>query len=70
MGHFENIVTFEKRGARSYKNYYFQFRDQNDELQSAGKLELIDIPNRKPLFLLKWEDIQRKAVLSSQVGAR
>ena len=70
MGHFENVVTFEKRGARSYKSYYFQFRDQNDELQSAGKPELIDIPNRKPLFLLKWEDIQRKAVLSSQVGTR
>ena len=70
MGHFENIVVFEKRGARNYSNYYFQFRDQNDEFQSAGKPELIDIRSGKPLFLLKWEDIQGRPLLSSRVGAR
>ena len=70
MGHFENIVIFEKRGAKNYNNYYFQFRDENDEFQSAGNPELIDIRNGKPLFLLKWEDIQGKALLSARVGAR
>ncbi len=70
MGHFENIVIFEKRGGKSYNHYYFQFRDQNDEFQSAGKPSLIDISNGKPLFLLKWEDIQEKALLSSRVGAQ
>ena len=70
MGHFENIVVFEKRGAKNYNNYYFQFRDRNDEFQAAGKPELIDISTGKPLFLLKWEDIQGKALLSSGVGAR
>ena len=70
MGHFENLVTFEKRGAHSYRHYYFQFRDGSGELQSAGKPDLIDIGTGKPLFLLKWEEIQEKALLSSSVGAR
>ena len=70
MGHFENVVTFEKRGNYNYNSYYFQFRDQDDELQSAGKPSLIDIGRGKPLFLLKWEDILGKTVLSSQVGAK
>ncbi len=70
MGHFENLVIFQKRGSYNYSRYYFQFRDGNDELQSAGNPNLIDISNGKPLFLLKWEDIHGKLLLSSRVGAQ
>ena len=70
MGHFDNIVVFERRGASNTNTYYFQFRDENDEMQSAGNPSLIDIGNGKPLFLLKWEDIQEKPLLSSQVGVK
>ncbi len=70
MGHFENLVIFQKRGNYNYSRYYFQFRDGSDELQSAGNPNLIDISNGKPLFLVKWQDIQGKTLLSSRVGAQ
>ncbi len=70
LGHFSNVVLFERRGARSFQAPYFQFRDDQGELQSAGKPYLIDIPSKQPLFMLKWEDIRGKALLSSSVGAR
>ena len=70
MGHFENLVIFKKRGNYNYSRYYFQFRDGNDQLQSAGNPNLIDISKGKPLFLLKWEDIQGKELLSSRLGAQ
>ena len=68
LGSFNNVVIFEKRGARSYSRPYFQYRDPQGDLQAAGNPELIDISSRQPLFLLKWEDIRDKSVLPGQVG--
>ncbi len=70
LGHFANVVIFEKRGVYNYKRPYFQYRDRQGELQSAGNPELIDIPRKQPLFMLKWEDIRGKELLSSRAGAK
>ncbi len=68
LGHFSNIVVFEKRGASNIDTYYFQFRDQTGTLQPAGKDSLIDIPRVKPRFLMKWKDIKGRILLSENSG--
>jgi hypothetical protein len=67
LGHFSNVVVFERRGVSSFKAYYFQFRDQNGILQRAGKNSLIDLSKGKPFFLLKWEDIRQRILFSQRL---
>ncbi len=66
LGHYENRVTFEKQGQYTYTQYYFQFRDQSGDLQSSGNRLFIDIPTGRPLFLVKWEEIKDRPVISTR----
>ena len=66
LGHFSNIVVFEKRGSSNIDAYYFQFLDETGILQPAGRDSLIDIPRVKPRFLMKWKDIKGRILLSEK----
>jgi hypothetical protein len=65
MGHFENRVTYEKKGEYTYKHYYFQFRDKSGELHSSGNRLLIDIATGKPFFIMKWADLKDRIAVST-----
>ncbi len=66
LGSFANRVTFEKRGEYSYIDYYFQFLDDQGKLQSSGNRMLVDIASGKPLFMVKWDEIENKVAVSDQ----
>ena len=66
MGHFENRVTYEKKGEYNYKHYYFQFKDKSGKLQSSGNRILVDIATGKAFFIMKWSDLKDRVAISTQ----
>ncbi len=66
LGSFANRVTFEKRGEYNYVDYYFQFLDGQGKLQSSGNRMLVDIASGKPLFMVKWDEIENKVAVSGR----
>jgi len=65
LGAFSNRVTYEKQGRYNYTHYYFQFKDDDGELESSGNRMLIDIQSGKPLFLVKWDDLKERLAIST-----
>ena len=56
LGEYAGRVTYERTGnlqfSRSYKLYYFQFKDSRGELQSAGSQLLLDD------YLVRWSQLK------------
>lgn len=66
LGTFANRVTFTKQGERNYTHYYFQFQDSEGQLQSGGNRFLIDTDTGKPFFLLRWDQLKDRILISSR----
>ncbi len=66
LGNFENRVTFNKQGEFSYTHYYFQFSDREGNLQSSGNRILVDTETGKPFFLLRWDELKGRTLISGQ----
>lgn len=59
-GRFSNRVIFEKS---SYSQYYFQYTGKDGDLRTSTR-NLLDFATGVPTFLLRWQDIKDKAVIS------
>ena len=59
-GRFSNRVVFEKS---RYTQYYFQYTGKDGDLRTSTR-NLLDYATGVPTFLMRWEDIKGKAVVS------
>jgi len=67
LGAFSGKIQYERSGnlyaKKSYKVYYFQYKNSSGKFQSVGSELLLD------KYLLKWEDIKSKTALSTRGDA-
>ncbi len=66
LGLYANRVMYQRSGGlyrkREYTLYYFQYKNSQGKLQSAGKQLLLDS------YLVRWEDIKDRVVIAAESG--